>query len=108
MLITFLVNLDSCAGEIRDSCTCDFPELLKILDKKGKPPETEEDIMSAFRVFDVKGNGVISSKKMKQIMTSMGEKLSDEEFDLMIREAECYNGDGKVKYEKFVRVMMEE
>ena len=38
----------------------------------------------------------------------MGEKLTDEEFDFMIREAECYNGDGKVKYEKFVKVMMEE
>ena len=41
-------------------------------------------------------------------MTSMGEKLSEEEFDLMIKEAECYNGDGKVKYEKFVKFMMEE
>ena len=78
------------------------------MDKKGKRPETEKDICDAFRAFDVKGNGVISSKKMKKIMTSMGEKLSDEEFDIMIKEAECYNGDGKVKYEKFVKFMMEE
>lgn len=40
-------------------------------------------------------------------MTGMGEKLSDAEFDQMIRQAECYNGDGKVKYRKFVKVMME-
>ena len=85
----------------------DFPEFLTILDRKGKEPETEEDICDAFRVFDVKGNGVISSKKMKKIMTGMGEKLSDEEFDHMIRQAECYSGDGKVKYAKFVKVMME-
>ena len=93
---------------MRDDSSCDFPEVLKILDKKGKDPETEVDICDAFRVFDVKGNGVISSKKMKKILTSMGEKLSEEEFDLMVREAECYNGDGKIKYEKFVKFMMEE
>ena len=81
---------------------------MKILEKKGKQPETEKDILDSFRAFDVKGNGVISSKKMKKILTTMGEKLTDEEFDFMIREAECYNGDGKVKYEKFVKVMMEE
>ena len=83
------------------------PEFLTILDKKGKEPETEQNICDAFRVFDVKGNGLISSKKLKKIMTGMGEKLSDAEVDEMIRQAECFNGDGKVKYKKFVKMMME-
>ena len=91
--------IDGCGEPLREDSTCDFPEVLKILDKKGKEAETEKEICNAFRAFDVKGKGVISSKKMKEVMTSMGEKLSDEEFDLMIREAECYNGDGKIKYE---------
>ena len=99
--------IDGCGEPLREDSTCDFPEVLKILDKKGKEAETEKEICNAFRAFDVKGKGVISSKKMKEVMTSMREKLSDEEFDLMIREAECYNGDGKIKYEKFVKVMME-
>ena len=35
-------------------------------------------------------------------------RVSNVQFNnLMIREAECYNGDGKIKYEKFVKVMME-
>ena len=37
----------------------------------------------------------------------MGEKLSEAEVDEMIRQAECFNGDGKVKYKKFVKMMME-
>ena len=41
-----------------------------------------------------------------KIMTGMGEKLSPGEIDEMVRQTECYNGDGKVKYEKFVKMMM--
>ena len=36
----------------------------------------------------------------------MGEELSQDEVEEMIKQAECYNGDGKVKYEKFVKMMM--
>ena len=43
-----------------------------------------------------------------KIMTGMGEKLSQTEVDEMVRQTECYNGDGKVKYEKFVKMMMED
>ena len=38
-------------------------------------------------------------------MTGMGEKLSTEEVDEMVKYTNCYNGDGKVKYEKFVKMM---
>ena len=37
-------------------------------------------------------------------MTNLGEKLSDEEVDEMIREADI-DGDGQVNYEEFVRMM---
>ena len=69
-----------------------------------KEPETEHSIIAAFREFDPKGKGVISSKKLKKIMTGMGEKLSDREIDEMIREAD-FDGDGKVCYEEFATMM---
>lgn len=38
-------------------------------------------------------------------MVSLGEKLTDEEVDQMIKEADL-DGDGQVNYEEFVQMMM--
>ena len=38
-------------------------------------------------------------------MTNLGEKLTDEEVDEMIREADV-DGDGQINYEEFVKMMV--
>ena len=38
-------------------------------------------------------------------MTNLGEKLTDEEVDGMIREADV-DGDGQISYDEFVKMMM--
>ena len=38
-------------------------------------------------------------------MTNLGEKLTDEECDEMIREADV-DGDGQINYDEFVKMMM--
>ena len=49
-------------------------------------------------MFDKNKDGLISSSELRHVMTSLGEKLSDEEVDDMIREADL-DGDGMVNYE---------
>ncbi len=44
------------------------------------------------------GNGYISAAELRHVMTNLGEKLTDEEVDEMIREADI-DGDGQVNYE---------
>ena len=58
----------------------------------------EDEIREAFRVFDKDGNGFISAAELRHVMTNLGEKLTDEEVDEMIREADI-DGDGQVNYE---------
>ena len=41
---------------------------------------------------------------LRHVMTNLGEKLTDEEVDEMIREADI-DGDGQVNYEEFVTMM---
>lgn len=54
--------------------------------------------MCYFRVFDKNNDGLISSIELRHVMTNLGEKLSDEEVDDMIKEADL-DGDGMVNYE---------
>ena len=57
------------------------------------------------QVFDRDGNGFISAAELRHVMTNLGEKLTDEEVDEMIREADV-DGDGQINYEEFVKMMM--
>ena len=43
--------------------------------------------------------------QLRHVMTNLGEKLTEEEVDEMIREADM-DGDGQVNYEEFVRMML--
>ncbi|KAJ3676571.1 hypothetical protein LUZ60_003983 [Juncus effusus] len=64
-----------------------------------------EELKEAFRVFDKDQNGFISAAELRHVMINLREKLTDEEVDEMIREADV-DGDGQINYEEFVKVMM--
>ena len=80
-------------------------DFLSIISSKYKETDTAEEIISAFRTFDKDGNGIISSNELKHIMITLGERLTDEEVDDIIREADI-NGDGFIYYEDFVKSML--
>ncbi|ELW54873.1 F-box only protein 47 [Tupaia chinensis] len=77
--------------------TIDFPEFLTMMARKMKDTDSEEEIREAFHVFDKDGNGYISAAELLHVMTNLGEKLTDEEVDEMIREADI---DGQVIWQK--------
>ncbi|ETS64955.1 calmodulin [Moesziomyces aphidis] len=85
--------------------TIDFPEFLTMMARKMKDTDSEEEIKEAFKVFDKDGNGFISAAELRHVMTNLGEKLSDNEVDEMIREADV-DGDGQINYEEFVNMML--
>ncbi|WOL19637.1 calmodulin-1-like [Canna indica] len=87
------------------SGTIEFGEFLNLMARKMKESDVEDELIEAFKVFDKDQNGYISATELSNVMINLGEKLTDEEVDQMIREADL-DGDGQVNYEEFVRVMM--
>lgn len=85
----------------------DFPEFVNVMSRKMKDTDEEKEITEAFKVFDKDGRGFISSVELKHVMVNLGEKLTDEEIDEMVREADM-DGDGEINYNEFVNAMMKQ
>jgi calmodulin len=85
--------------------TIDFSEFLDLMARKMKDADSDEELKEAFKVFDKDQNGFISAAELRHVMINLGEKLTDEEVNQMIQEADI-NGDGQVDYEEFVKMMM--
>ncbi|KAJ2355702.1 hypothetical protein GGF43_002530, partial [Coemansia sp. RSA 2618] len=64
----------------------------------------EEELRSAFNVFDTDRNGTISKDELRQVMRNLGEKLDEDEIDAMFTEADV-NGDQEISFEEFKLMM---
>ena len=47
---------------------------------------SEEEIRAAFEIHDRDKTGFVSSADLRRVLTSLGEQLTDDEVDEMIRE----------------------
>ena len=74
--------------------------------KHSKDLDQTSEIKEAFKIFDRDGNGYIDAKELKHVVTRMGHVLTGEEADEFMREADL-NGDGKLDYNEFVRMMLQ-
>lgn len=83
----------------------DFGQFLDIMATKCPTMDNAEEIAEAFRVFDKHHTGFIKASELRDIMLNLGEKLTQEEVNEMIREADI-NGDGQINYEEFINIMM--
>lgn len=79
----------------------DFNEFCNLMSKQSHEGDADEELREAFKIFDKDEDGFISPAELRFVMTNLGEKLTDEEIDDMIREAD-FDGDGLINYEEFV------
>ncbi|KAJ2787017.1 hypothetical protein GGI15_001064 [Coemansia interrupta] len=100
------INLRDMINEVdRDgNGKIDFSEFLTLMARQTKSANEEDELREAFKVFDKDGNGFISREELRNVMTTLGEKLTQEEVTEMIREADV-DGDGQINYEEFVKMM---
>lgn len=82
-----------------------FPDFLHIVISEMENLVSEERLIDAFKVFDKKGDGFISTSELRHILTNLGERLSDDEVDLVVKDAIVHEG-GQIYYSDFVKVLM--
>ena len=58
--------------------------------------------LEAFRVFDKERTGFISRTELKQVLVTMGETMTDEEAEDLLKET-IVNPDGNIDYMAFVK-----
>ncbi|XP_053397983.1 calmodulin-like [Mercenaria mercenaria] len=80
----------------------DFDEFLTMMENKLQYKENEDEILEAFKVFD-NGKGFIRASDLREILKTLGDRMTDEEVDEMMLEADIK--DGMINIHEFVTVI---
>jgi centrin-1 len=93
-------------GDVDDdgSGTIEYPEFLKMMTFKILNRDPKEEILKAFKLFDDDNTKKISFRNLKRVAKELGERMTDEELQEMIDEADR-DGDGEVSQDEFLRIM---
>ena len=87
-----------------DNGCISFDEFVWLMSQDLHDEDIEDEIRDAFRVFDREGNGFISIIDLTDVLSQLGEKLSREEVEELIHEADI-DGDGNIFYDEFIAMI---
>ncbi|PAA55085.1 hypothetical protein BOX15_Mlig012703g2, partial [Macrostomum lignano] len=80
---------------------------LTLFGKKLKYDQDERDLRDAFRILDKKKTGEIDVEDLRWLLKSLGDDLTEEDIDDMIRETDT-DGSGFVDFDEFYKLMNSE
>ena len=83
-----------------------FDEFLNWFGTCYKTPLQELDITKAFRVFDLSNSGVLPVSKFKELLTSLGDNMTQEEIEEIVKEIPV-DSRGNFDYVMFSRKLAE-
>jgi Ca2+-binding EF-hand superfamily protein len=86
-----------------------FEEILPIYGAVSdeKDTGTFADFMEAFKTFDREGQGYVAGAEVRHVLTSLGERLTDDEVNQILKYTETEEDlDGNIKYEEFIKRVM--
>ena len=98
MVIVRFFSHHTTPGSIADRTphqTVDFETFSKILNRPGgfRDPGEPEEYCRGFQVFDKDMTGFIGVGQLRYILTNLGEKMSDEEVDELLKAVDTSSGE---------------
>ena len=84
-----------------------FEEFLILMHSRLKKADIENELNEAFSVYDKNGSGIISVREFKRIMSSLGEKICEEEVDEIIQKVDPKNR-GYINYKDLTKLIVEQ
>jgi len=85
--------------------TIEFPEFLELMKEKYGSDDQESDLREAFKIFDRDRDGFIDMRELKKVSMMLGTCLDPQEIDELMEEADV-DGNGKIDYEEFVKMLL--
>ena len=84
----------------------DFESFQKVLNRPGgfRDPGEPEEYCRGFQVFDKDMTGFIGVGQLRYILTNLGEKMSDEEVDELLKAVDTSSGE--INYMDLVRTIL--
>lgn len=83
----------------------DFDEFVTMMDRRMSIGSQRAEIEETFRVFDKNGDGKIDFDDLKEVLTQLGEDVTDKDVNDMIKEAD-QSGNGVIDFEEFMHMML--
>ncbi|KAJ5765339.1 hypothetical protein N7520_004898 [Penicillium odoratum] len=95
-----------CYKENTNMMVVDFDSFLKVLNRPGgfREPGEPEEYCRGFQVFDKDMTGFIGVGQLRYILTNLGEKMSDDEVDELLKAVDTSSGE--INYTDLVRTIL--
>ena len=89
-----------------NTSTIDFNDFLQLINALLPTRDARKELEEAFNLFDIDGTGAITFNNLKDVVSSMGEQLTEQEIIEIIAEADK-TGDGKITLEEFIDLIQD-
>jgi len=63
--------------------------------------EMERELQQSFKVFDANGDGFINASELRQVMSTIGEKMTEKDINDIMKQWDR-DGDGKIDYRGYL------